>query len=78
MPSTTTRRAVSASTQRVPVVAAQRGVTNNDNGAPFVKDATAGPRHPDWGDGYEAAIINYRFLAHSVPSTKQIVDDVLQ
>jgi hypothetical protein len=28
------------------------------------QDATAGPRHPVWGDGYQAAIINYRFLAH--------------
>jgi len=43
-----------------------------------VKDATAGPRHPDWGDGYAAAIINYRFLAHSVPSTKEVVDRMLQ
>ncbi len=25
-----------------------------------VKDATAGPRHPVWGDGYQAAMINYR------------------
>ncbi|TDD39142.1 isochorismatase family protein [Nonomuraea terrae] len=39
-----------------------------------VKDATAGPRHPDWGDGYQAAIINYRFLAHWVPSTKEVID----
>ena len=35
-----------------------------------VKDATAGPRHPVWGDGYQAAMINYRFLAHAVMSTK--------
>lgn len=40
----------------------------------IVKDATAGPRHPDWGDGYQAAIVNYRFLAHAVLST----DEVLQ
>jgi nicotinamidase-related amidase len=38
-----------------------------------VKDATAGPRHPVWGDGYQAAIVNYRFLAHSVPSTDEAV-----
>jgi nicotinamidase-related amidase len=38
-----------------------------------VKDATAGPRHPEWGDGYAAAIVNYRFLAHAVLST----DDAL-
>jgi len=39
-----------------------------------VKDATAGPRHPEWGDGYQAAIINYRFLAHAVWSTDEAVD----
>jgi nicotinamidase-related amidase len=43
-----------------------------------VRDATAGPRHPDWGDGYEAAIINYRFLAHAVPSTKEVVERMLR
>jgi len=36
-----------------------------------VKDATAGPRHPVWGDGYQAAMINYRFLAHAVLSTDE-------
>jgi nicotinamidase-related amidase len=39
-----------------------------------VKDATAGPRHPAWGDGYQAAMINYRFLAHAVLSTDEAVD----
>src|SRR6478672_12137339 len=38
-----------------------------------VKDATAGPKHPVWGDGYQAAIINYRFLAHAVLSTDEVV-----
>lgn len=38
-----------------------------------VKDATAGPRHPVWGDGYEAAMINYRFLAHAVVSTDEVI-----
>jgi nicotinamidase-related amidase len=36
-----------------------------------VKDAVAGPRHPEWGDGYQAALINYRFLAHAVLSTDE-------
>jgi nicotinamidase-related amidase len=40
----------------------------------IVKDATAGPRHPAWGDGYQAAMINYRFLAHAVLSTDETVD----
>ena len=39
----------------------------------IVKDATAGPRHPVWGDGYQAAIINYRFLAHAVLSTDETI-----
>jgi nicotinamidase-related amidase len=35
----------------------------------IVKDATAAPRHPELGDGYHAAIINYRYLANAVLST---------
>ena len=37
------------------------------------KDATAAPRHPEWGYGYTAALINFRFLAHGVPSTDEVV-----
>jgi nicotinamidase-related amidase len=37
------------------------------------KDATAGPRHPKWGDGYQAALINFAFLAHAVLTTDQVV-----
>jgi nicotinamidase-related amidase len=39
-----------------------------------VKDAIAGPRHPEWGDGYQAAMINYRFLAHALWSTDEAVE----
>jgi nicotinamidase-related amidase len=38
-----------------------------------VKDAVAGPRHPVWGDGYAAALINYQFLAHAVLTTEETV-----
>jgi nicotinamidase-related amidase len=38
-----------------------------------VKDATAGPKHPEWGCGYTAALINYAFLAHAVWITDQAV-----
>jgi nicotinamidase-related amidase len=37
------------------------------------KDTTAAPRHPEWGYGYTAALINFRFLAHGVPSTDEVV-----
>lgn len=38
-----------------------------------VRDATAGPRHPTRGDGYQAALVNYAFLAHEVVYTKEVV-----
>ena len=41
-------------------------------------DATAGPRHPEWGDGYKAAMINFNFLAHAVLRTDDIVDAMKQ
>jgi len=37
------------------------------------QDATAAPRHPEWGYGYTAALINFRFLAHAVVTTDDIV-----
>ncbi len=38
-----------------------------------VRDAVAGPRHPEWGDGYQAALVNYNFLAHGVVRTDDVV-----
>lgn len=38
-----------------------------------VKDATAGAKHPELGDGYEAAIINFGYLANAVMSTDEAV-----
>lgn len=37
------------------------------------KDATAAPRHPEWGYGYTAAVINFAFLAHAVLTTDEVV-----
>jgi nicotinamidase-related amidase len=37
------------------------------------KDATAAPKHPEWGYGYAAALINYAFLAHAVWTTEETV-----
>lgn len=39
-----------------------------------VKDATAAPRHPELGDGYQAALINYGYLANAVLSTNDVVN----
>ncbi len=38
-----------------------------------VKDATAGARHPELGDGYEAALINFGYMANEVVTTEEIV-----
>jgi hypothetical protein len=40
----------------------------------IARDATAGARHPVWGDGDQAALTNYQFLAHAALSTDQVVD----
>ncbi|MBD3887030.1 isochorismatase family protein [Phormidium tenue FACHB-886] len=39
-----------------------------------VKDATAAPRHPELGDGYKAALINYGYIANAVLSTDEAVE----
>ncbi len=38
-----------------------------------VKDATAGARHPELGDGYRAALINYGYMANVVLTTDDAV-----
>lgn len=38
-----------------------------------VKDATAAPRHPQIGDGYQAALVNYGFIANAVLTTDDAV-----
>ena len=38
-----------------------------------VKDATAAPRHPEIGDGYKAALVNYGFIANAVLTTADAV-----
>jgi nicotinamidase-related amidase len=41
-----------------------------------VKDATAGARHPELGDGYEAAMTNFGYIANEVVSTEEIVKNM--
>ena len=37
------------------------------------KDATAGARHPELGDGYQSALVNFGYLASSVVTTDEAV-----
>lgn len=39
-----------------------------------VKDATAAAQHPDLGDGYQAALVNFGFIANAVVSTDDAVE----
>ncbi|MBC1221214.1 cysteine hydrolase [Nostoc sp. UCD121] len=41
-----------------------------------VKDATAAPRHPQLGDGYKAALINFGYIANAVLSTDEVVASI--
>ena len=43
-----------------------------------VKDATAGARHPELGDGYEAALVNFGYIASAVLSTDEAVEKIDQ
>jgi nicotinamidase-related amidase len=38
-----------------------------------VKDATAGAKHPELGDGYKAALVNFGFIANAVLTTDEVV-----
>jgi nicotinamidase-related amidase len=38
-----------------------------------VRDATAGAKHPELGDGYKAALVNFGFIANAVLSTDEVI-----
>ncbi len=39
-----------------------------------LKDATAGARHPELDDGYQAALVNFGYMANEVVTTEEIVN----
>jgi len=41
-----------------------------------VADATAAAQHPDLGDGYAAALTNFRYLANAVLSTEEAAKEL--
>lgn len=42
-----------------------------------VKDATAGAKHPELGDGYAAALINFGYMANAVVTTDEVLAALL-
>jgi len=55
-----------------------RGLIEKGFEVSVVNDATAGGKSPELGDGYEAAVINYRFVANESVSTKEAVETIHQ
>jgi nicotinamidase-related amidase len=41
-----------------------------------VKDATAAARHPELGDGYSSALVNFNFMANAVVTTQQATESM--
>jgi len=55
------------------VEAHMRELTENGFEVSVVKDATAAANHPDLGDGYAAALVNFGFIASQVLTTDEAV-----
>ena len=56
------------------VEAHMRELTENGFKVTVVKDATAAAQHPDIGDGYAAALVNYGYIASAVLTTDEAID----
>jgi nicotinamidase-related amidase len=55
------------------VEAHMRELTENGFKVTVVKDATAAAQHPDIGDGYAAALVNFGYIASAVVTTDEAV-----
>lgn len=49
-----------------------RQLTEDGFEVAVVKDATAAAKHPELGDGYQAALVNFGFIASEVLSTDEV------
>lgn len=58
------------------VEAHMRQLTEDGFEVAVVKDATAGPQHPELGDGYAAALINFAYIASQVLTTEEAVAEM--
>ncbi len=54
------------------VEAHMRGLIEDGFEVAVVKDATAGARHPELGDGYQSALINFGYIASAVLTTDEV------
>ena len=56
------------------VEAHMRQLTEDGFEVIVVKDATAGAQHPELGDGYAAALVNFAFIASQVLTTEEAIE----
>ncbi len=55
------------------VEAHMRQLTEDGFEVHVVSDATAADQHPELGDGYEAAMVNFRYIASGVSNTDEVM-----
>jgi nicotinamidase-related amidase len=60
------------------VEAHMRGLTESGFDVTVVKDATAGALHPELGDGYASALVNFGYIANGVVTTDEAVSAIRQ
>ena len=53
-----------------------RELTENGFEVAVVSDATAAAQHPELGDGYAAAMTNFRFMASAVMTTQEVLTEL--
>lgn len=58
------------------VEAHMRQLTEDGFRVSVVKDATAAAQHPDLGDGYAAALVNFGYIASGVLTTTEAIDQL--
>ena len=56
------------------VEAHMRQLTEDGFEVTVVKDATAAANHPELGDGYQAALVNFGFIASGVVNTDEVTE----
>ena len=53
-----------------------RELTEDGFEVTVVRDATAAAQHPELGDGYQAALVNFGYIASAVKDTKETVSEL--
>jgi nicotinamidase-related amidase len=58
------------------VEAHMRELIENGFDVTVIKDATAGGKSEEWGDGYAAAMTNYKYIANEIATTDEVIQSL--